>query len=123
MICVNELIELKCTKRAILENLLILISPYAPHLAEELFAGTLPASGIDLFAVEGGTAGITYVFNTMRENRLLDFFTMQRLRRFARYWDLVSNSGVFRETAGLICAGSAIDEADSHASALPAKGV
>jgi leucyl-tRNA synthetase len=37
MICVNELSELKCTKRAILEPLCILISPYAPHLAEELW--------------------------------------------------------------------------------------
>ncbi len=37
MICVNELGELKCSKRAVLEDLLILISPYAPHLAEELW--------------------------------------------------------------------------------------
>lgn len=33
------------------------------------------------------------------ENRLIDFATMQRLRRFARYWDLVANSGHFLETA------------------------
>ncbi len=37
MICVNELSELKCNKRAILEPLVILISPYAPHIAEELW--------------------------------------------------------------------------------------
>jgi leucyl-tRNA synthetase len=37
MICVNELSELKCNKRAILEPLLVLISPYAPHIAEELW--------------------------------------------------------------------------------------
>lgn len=37
MICVNELSDLKCNKRAILEPLLILISPYAPHIAEELW--------------------------------------------------------------------------------------
>ncbi len=37
MICVNELGELKCSKRAILEDLLILISSFAPHLAEELW--------------------------------------------------------------------------------------
>lgn len=37
MICVNELTELKCNKRAILEPLLVLISPYAPHIAEELW--------------------------------------------------------------------------------------
>jgi radical SAM superfamily enzyme YgiQ (UPF0313 family) len=33
------------------------------------------------------------------QNRLIDFPTMQRLRRFARYWDLVANSGHFPETA------------------------
>lgn len=37
MICVNELSDLKCNKRAILEPLLVLISPYAPHIAEELW--------------------------------------------------------------------------------------
>jgi len=37
MICVNELIDLACNKRAILEPLCILISPYAPHLAEEIW--------------------------------------------------------------------------------------
>ena len=37
MICVNELTDLKCNKRKILEPLLILISPYAPHIAEELW--------------------------------------------------------------------------------------
>jgi leucyl-tRNA synthetase len=37
MICVNELGDLKCNKRAILEPLIILVSPYAPHIAEELW--------------------------------------------------------------------------------------
>jgi len=37
MICVNELTELKCNKRAILEPLLVILSPYAPHIAEELW--------------------------------------------------------------------------------------
>jgi hypothetical protein len=36
------------------------------------------------------------------QNRLIDFATMQKLRRFARYWDLVGNSGNFIETAPLI---------------------
>ena len=36
------------------------------------------------------------------QNRLLDFATMQRLRRFAKYWDLVGNSGNFVTTAPLI---------------------
>jgi leucyl-tRNA synthetase len=37
MICVNELTELKCNKRGILEPLSIIIAPYAPHIAEELW--------------------------------------------------------------------------------------
>jgi leucyl-tRNA synthetase len=37
MICANELNDLKCNKREILTDLVILISPYAPHLAEELW--------------------------------------------------------------------------------------
>ncbi|MGE0561303.1 MAG: leucine--tRNA ligase [Flavobacteriales bacterium] len=38
MICVNELTALKCNKRAILQDLCIILSPYAPHIAEELWA-------------------------------------------------------------------------------------
>jgi leucyl-tRNA synthetase len=37
MICVNELTDLKCNKREILEPLAIMIAPYAPHVAEELW--------------------------------------------------------------------------------------
>ena len=37
MICVNELSAQKCTSRSILEPLVILVSPYAPHIAEELW--------------------------------------------------------------------------------------
>jgi leucyl-tRNA synthetase len=37
MVCVNELMDLKCHKREILEPLLILLTPYAPHIAEELW--------------------------------------------------------------------------------------
>jgi leucyl-tRNA synthetase len=37
MICVNELTELKCNKRQVLEPLAILVSPYAPHISEELW--------------------------------------------------------------------------------------
>ena len=36
------------------------------------------------------------------QNKLIDFPTMQRLRRFARYWDMVGNSGNFIETTPLI---------------------
>lgn len=37
MICVNELSALKCRKRAILEQLITLLAPFAPHTAEELW--------------------------------------------------------------------------------------
>jgi leucyl-tRNA synthetase len=38
MIATNELSDLKCHKRAILEPILILLAPYAPHMAEELWS-------------------------------------------------------------------------------------
>ncbi|MBF0576196.1 leucine--tRNA ligase [Dysgonomonas sp. GY617] len=37
MICVNELTSLKCNKKAILNELVILLAPFAPHIAEELW--------------------------------------------------------------------------------------
>jgi leucyl-tRNA synthetase len=37
MICVNELFTLKCSKKSILEPLVILLTPFAPHIAEELY--------------------------------------------------------------------------------------
>ncbi len=37
MVCVNELQDLKCNKLAILEKFIILLSPYAPHITEELY--------------------------------------------------------------------------------------
>ncbi|MFN3589478.1 MAG: class I tRNA ligase family protein, partial [Spirosomataceae bacterium] len=46
MVCVNELSAAKCHKKAILEPLLIIMSPYAPHITEELWAqlGNEPGS-------------------------------------------------------------------------------
>jgi radical SAM superfamily enzyme YgiQ (UPF0313 family) len=41
------------------------------------------------------------------QTKLIDFATMQTLRRFARYWDLVGNSGNFVETTPLIWSGGA----------------
>ncbi|MFI5132455.1 MAG: leucine--tRNA ligase, partial [Chitinophagales bacterium] len=37
MIAINELTDLKCHKKEILEKILILLAPYAPHIAEELW--------------------------------------------------------------------------------------
>lgn len=38
MICLNELSDLKCNKKAIYEPLLIILSPFAPHIAEEIWS-------------------------------------------------------------------------------------
>ncbi|MFM2207979.1 MAG: hypothetical protein RL213_1954 [Bacteroidota bacterium] len=38
MICVNELSEIKCNHRAILEPLTVVLAPFAPHIAEELWS-------------------------------------------------------------------------------------
>ncbi len=45
MICVNELTDLKCNKRAILQELCIVLHPYAPHITEELWELLGNASG------------------------------------------------------------------------------
>lgn len=37
MICVNELSQMKCRNRALLTNMVVLIAPFAPHIAEELW--------------------------------------------------------------------------------------
>ena len=47
MIAVNELQKLKCNKKAILEPLAVLISPYAPHVCEELWSLLGNAESID----------------------------------------------------------------------------
>ncbi len=44
MICVNELTEQKCNNRHILEQLTILMAPYAPHICEEIWAQLQPLS-------------------------------------------------------------------------------
>jgi leucyl-tRNA synthetase len=55
MIAVNELTDLKCNKRAILHNLVIILEPYAPHICEELWvllgneAGTLSYAAYPTF--------------------------------------------------------------------------
>ncbi len=48
MICVNTLIELQCHHQAILQDLAVLLSPFAPHIAEELWEAL------------GNTSSITY---------------------------------------------------------------
>ncbi|MEJ1221163.1 leucine--tRNA ligase [Sediminicola sp. 1XM1-17] len=61
MICVNELSSQKCSSRSILEPLAILVSPYAPHIAEELWSKL------------GHTASIaTVAFPTYEEKYLVE---------------------------------------------------
>ncbi|HQN98827.1 MAG TPA: leucine--tRNA ligase [Bacteroidales bacterium] len=61
MIATNELTDLKCNKREILEPLIILISPYAPHIAEELWE------------LSGHTESITYAqFPEYKEEYLIE---------------------------------------------------
>ena len=55
-------------------------------------------------------------------NRLIDFPTMQRLRRFARYWELVGNSGSFVETLPLLWRGALSAGAVGVAEALGLQG-
>ncbi|HKW29392.1 MAG TPA: radical SAM protein [Verrucomicrobiae bacterium] len=50
-------------------------------------------------------------------NQLMDFTTMQKLRRFARYWDLVGNSGNFIETTPLIWGGHGVPPSGGPAGA------
>ena len=53
MICVNELATLKCNHRKILEPLAILVSPYAPHIAEELYLGLQGNTSLELQDYKG----------------------------------------------------------------------
>ena len=58
MICVNELTDLKCNKRKILQELVVVLAPYAPHITEELWsllgntAGTLSVAAYPQFNPE-----------------------------------------------------------------------
>jgi leucyl-tRNA synthetase len=48
MIAVNELTTLKCNKREVLENLALILSPFAPHIAEELWEKLGHSGGISI---------------------------------------------------------------------------
>lgn len=58
MICVNELSDQKCNNRQILEQLTVLLSPYAPHITEELWTilghnpGTITEANFPKFNAE-----------------------------------------------------------------------
>jgi aspartate 4-decarboxylase len=41
------------------------------YVVKEMIGGQLPADTIDVFAVEGGTAAMTYIFNTLKQNGIV----------------------------------------------------
>lgn len=55
MVCVNELSTLKCNKKAVLQDLVVILAPFAPHITEELWAalgnqaGTLSYAEFPIF--------------------------------------------------------------------------
>jgi leucyl-tRNA synthetase len=58
MICVNELTDQKCNHKSILEPLVVMLSPYAPHISEELWvklghtSGTVSTASFPVFDPE-----------------------------------------------------------------------
>lgn len=96
MICVNELTELKCNKKAILEPLAIIIAPYAPHLAEELWSKL------------GHTESITYAaFPEFKEEYLVESafnypVSINGKTRFFQEYDLsLSKEAIEKEVLNL----------------------
>jgi leucyl-tRNA synthetase len=96
MICVNELTEQKCNKREILEPLAIIIAPYAPHIAEELWLKL------------GHTQSVTYAtFPELKEEYLVESsFSYPisfngKTRFFQEYDRSLSKEEVEKEVMGL----------------------
>jgi hypothetical protein len=129
---VGALIKRRQDNRRLEDNLRFLRTQTGVHIHADLIAGlpgeTLEsfAEGFDRLVVLGpqeiqvgilkrlrGTPIVRHdtewlmVYNPhppyeVLQTRLIPFATMQKLRRFARYWDLVGNSGNFVETTPLI---------------------
>ncbi len=71
MVCVNELNDLKCHKKEILQPLLILLTPYAPHIAEELYQQLLNSS-LSLGEGRGEVSVLDATFPTFEEKYLVE---------------------------------------------------
>jgi leucyl-tRNA synthetase len=96
MICVNELTELKSNRREILEPLAIIIAPYAPHIAEELWEKL------------GHTESITFAkFPECKEEYLVESafnypISFNGKTRFFQEYDLsLSKEDIEKEVMGL----------------------
>ncbi len=129
---VGALIKRRQNYQRLEENLRFLLSATGVHVHADLIAGlpgeTVEsfAAGFDRLVALGpqeiqvgilkrlrGTPIVRHdtewqmVYNPhppyeILQTKMIDFATMQKLRRFARYWDLVGNSGNFVETTPLI---------------------
>ncbi len=72
MIATNELTDLKCHKRKILEPLLILLAPYAPHIAEELYAQLRKAPSPEGEGVGGEVSILNATYPTFEEKYVIE---------------------------------------------------
>ena len=70
MICVNELFNLKCSKKEILEQLVITLAPFAPHVLRRIVGRT----GTRNFRMRRPMAGIQRRISERRYNQLHDLF-------------------------------------------------
>ena len=66
MICVNELTSQKCRSREVLEKLLIVLSPFAPHVADELYQKAIGREGFVMDAAWPETDLSALVDDTVR---------------------------------------------------------
>jgi radical SAM superfamily enzyme YgiQ (UPF0313 family) len=73
-----------------------------PHEIQFGILKRLRGTPIIRHTVEHGMVFDPYPPYTILATKLIDFSTMQRLVRFARYWDLVANSGRFANTIGVM---------------------
>ena len=67
MIATNELADLKCHKRSILEPLVILLAPYAPHIAEELYQQLRSSKSLPWGDTEGASSVVDAAYPRFEE--------------------------------------------------------
>lgn len=78
----------------------------APHEIQVGLLKRLRGTTISRHDADQGMVYSPYPPYELLQNKWLDFATVQRLRRFGRYWDLVANSGNFLRTTPLIWSGN-----------------
>ncbi len=88
-----------------------------PHEIQLGILKRLRGTTIVRHAVEYGMIFDTAPPYSLRETNTADAATVQRVTRFARYWDLIANSGRFRETLPLLLNGHIPDGQDGGARA------